>query len=155
MVPEGGKQKGKHDRGNLGASPNTDEAAKATNLNSSKSNIYKSTAPNPSAVPTGAGEGTMQPGERGQGQHKGRRLEQPTGAQGAQGIQPTEDVQGAAGAGHGRQKAKEVQPNYVAPAGGPAGGGPAAAGGEPQGKGQGKGEGKKHPGEASPVPSPQ
>ena len=67
MVPEGGKQKGKLDRGNLGATPNPDESSRR-NLNSSKSNIYKSTTPNPSVAPTGAGEGTMQPVERGQGQ---------------------------------------------------------------------------------------
>jgi hypothetical protein len=156
MVPEGGKHKGKLDRANLGATPNPDESSR-TNLNSSKSNIYKSTTPYPSVAPTGAGEGTMQPREQGLGKGRGRHLEQPTstGAQGAQGIQPTEDVQGAAGAGRGRQKAKEVQPNYVAPAGGPAGGGPAATGAEGPAKGQGRGQGKKQQGEASPVPSPQ
>ena len=152
-VPEGGKHKGKLDRGNL-PPPSPDEQPKATNLNSSKSNIYKSTTPNPSAAPTGAGEGTMQPVERGQGQHRGRHIEQPAGPQGAQGIQPTEDVQGAPGAGRERQKSKVVQPNYVAPAGGPAGGGPAATGAEGPGKGQGKGGGKKQQ-EASPVPTPQ
>jgi hypothetical protein len=131
----------------------TGEAAKATNLNSSKSNIYKSTTPNPPATaPTGAGEGTMQPGEQGQGKHKGRRLEQPAGAQGVQPPTGTgaEGEPGAASGGRGRQKAREIQPG-----GAPAGGGPAAAGGEAQGKGQGKGEGKKQKGEASPVPSPQ
>ena len=102
----------------------------------------------------------MQPGERGQGQHKGRHFEQPTGVPTPTGAQPPSDtgagdMQGAAGAVRGKQKPQERPANYVAPAGGPAGGGPAAAGGEPQGKGQGKGEGKKHQQEASPVPSPQ
>jgi hypothetical protein len=147
MVPEGGKHKAKLDRGNAGA---TEEAAKGTNLNSSKSNIYKSSTPPPTTAPLGAGEGTTQPGDQGQGgKHKGRQFDQPAGPQGAQGIQPTGDAQGAAESGRGRQKAKEVQPNYIQ------GGAPAATGAEGPGKGQGKGQGKKQQGEASPVPSPQ
>jgi len=48
-TPPGEKEKGKFDRGNLGTTPSPGESSTpATNLNSSKSNRYKSTTPSPS-----------------------------------------------------------------------------------------------------------
>ncbi len=148
MAPERGKHKGKHgEMQNMPAQPSETSGAPETTAPAGAGGQGKSER--------NLGQPGAQPGDaagEGQGKHKGRRFEQPTGPTGAQPPTGTgaEDAQGAAEGGRGKQKSREVPPNNVQPAGGPA-----AAGAEGQGKGQGKGEGKKHKEEASPVPSPQ
>jgi hypothetical protein len=136
----GGKGKGKFERGTPAATASPADTSSKTNLNSSRSNIYKS-APSTSAQ---SGETST---ELPKGKGKARQLEPMT----TPAVGGNESPEGGAGGGKGRIKGANVQ-SPVAPTGGgpvaPAGGkGRAADEGE-----KGKGKGKKAEGSPSPTP---
>ena len=167
MAPQLGKpskeQKGKFDRGNLGATPSPGESSTKTNLNSSKSNIYKSTTPSPSEnaaempkdkgkrLPTGAENVkpsyktiSPSPGETSEPKDKGKAKQiEPAGTSNAGSAQST---------GSGQDMRRKVEGASVPPTNVPS----TAATGAPVERSQGKpqvGKGKKIE-SASPSPSP-
>ncbi len=139
----GGKGKGKFDRGTPAATASPADTSSKTNLNSSRSNIYKS-AP---STPAQSGETST---ELPRGKGKTRQLE-PMGTQAGGGNESPEG--GASGGGKGKMKGANVQspvgPTGAAPAA-PVGGGKGKAADEGE---KGKGKGKKA--EESPSPTPK
>jgi hypothetical protein len=135
-----GKGKGKFERGTPAATASPADTSSKTNLNSSRSNIYKS-AP---STPAQSGETST---ELPRGKGKTRQLE-PMGTPAGGG---NESPEGGAGGGKGKMKGANVQ-SPVAPTGaGPAA--PAAGKGRAADEGEkGKGKGKKA--EESPSPTP-
>ena len=136
-----GKGKGKFERGTPAATASPADTSSKTNLNSSRSNIYRS-AP---STPAQSGETST---ELPKGKGKARQLEPMTTPAGGGNESPEG---GAGGGGKGRMKGANVQSPIA-----PSGAGPAAPAG---GKGRaadesekGKGKGKKA--EASPSPTP-
>jgi len=137
----GGKGKGRFDRGTPAATASPADTSSRTNLDSSRSNIYRR-AP---STPAPSGETST---ELPKGKGKARQLEPMTTPAGGGNGSPEG---GASGGGKGRMKGANVQspvaPTDAGPAA-PAGGkGRAADEGE-----KGKGKGKKAEGSPSPTP---